>query len=313
MNRTTWPSIAGEVGLDDGSSPDDICFFSGAGPTATGVPKPDVLAPGGFVVGAMSVDADPRTHTDSIFDPGTTCPGGAECFVIDEGYAITSGTSMSAPHVTGGVALLLDQTPTLTQAQVTTILQASARLPTGSLPYQSQIGPGAMNLANALDAMNAESGTPTAPDTNTSWWTLSSELASPDPSQQVSGTIELRHTDGSIADGLDGTKLTVLAVGGTVASPPAKVSHGLFRFAVSGQPGAGGTDMEVTVLYDGAPIGPTRKVPIALDEWIGSGTPVATGGCESCAIGRMHDGDDGVAAWIACATALVFVRRRPRH
>ena len=310
INRISWPSIGGEVGISDGTMPDDVCFFSGAGPTPTGVPKPEILAPGGFIVGAMSFDADPRTHTGSIFDPGSTCPPKSQCYVVDEGYAVTSGTSMSAPHVTGGVALLLDHNPNLTQAEVTDILQASARLPTGLLPYQSQIGPGAMNLAYAMDVMGQEPMMGTPPDPTTSWWTVSAELARPDTSFPIWGTVELRHADGTVAGGLDGSKLTVVADGGVVTSTPAKVSYGLFRFSVAGAPGLGDTTMHVQVLYDGQPIGAPKDIAIAVDDWIRSGSPLATGGCQGCAIGQGGGSDVAPVALLAAVLMRLSRRRR---
>src|SRR5690606_18480883 len=105
-----------------GKSPvvvDSPCYFSGAGPTATGVMKPDLLAPGAFVTGAMSRDADPRTNPASMFvwpSCGVTPAGDRlePCLVVDETHALTSGTSMSSPQVAGAAALLLQADPSLT-------------------------------------------------------------------------------------------------------------------------------------------------------------------------------------------------------
>ncbi|MFW3146368.1 MAG: S8 family peptidase [Thermoplasmatota archaeon] len=44
----------------------------------------------------------------------------------DGGYAVGSGTSMSTPHVAGAAALVWEMTPSLTNAQVRTILQVSS-------------------------------------------------------------------------------------------------------------------------------------------------------------------------------------------
>src|SRR6185436_5615165 len=132
--------------------------FSSAGPTPAGLLKPEISAPGGFVVGAMSAEADPRVSKSGLFDP-SGCPDDNPCYVVDEYHAVAAGTSMSAPHVTGAVALLfelelslaatyptcppvpLPQPPgchaPLTQARVTEILQAGARKPSGKVPYPS--------------------------------------------------------------------------------------------------------------------------------------------------------------------------------
>jgi subtilisin family serine protease len=167
VNRLEWTSVEGPVGLDafGGATTaieDSACYFSGAGPTPFGVPKPEIAAPGAFIGAAMGVDADPRTHDNHTMFTGASCPDDGFCNVLSDNYGIASGTSMSAPHVTGAVALLLEQDATLTQARATEILQASARKPLGSVPYGSQIGAGALDLAHALEALAEEpaSGAP---------------------------------------------------------------------------------------------------------------------------------------------------------
>lgn len=67
------------------SNTDVIAAFSSRGPTAAGLLKPDLVAPGVWV----------RSST----------PGG--------GYGFSSGTSMAAPHVAGVVALLWSANPSL--------------------------------------------------------------------------------------------------------------------------------------------------------------------------------------------------------
>jgi subtilisin family serine protease len=67
----------------------------------------DVAAPGSWVVGPYQLQ---RGKTDWFF---------------------LGGTSMAAPHVTGTVALLLEQNPGLTQAEAETILESSA-IPLGA-------------------------------------------------------------------------------------------------------------------------------------------------------------------------------------
>ena len=88
-----------------------ICSFSGRGPTRDGRTKPDLVAPGLFVVAAKSSAAQ-----------------GLNPYRIDDYHVYLSGTSMSCPHVTGVVALLLQWNPSLSAPEVKDILRTSARL-----------------------------------------------------------------------------------------------------------------------------------------------------------------------------------------
>jgi hypothetical protein len=279
------------------------------------VPKPEISAPGGFVAAAMSADADPRQNPGGLFDaPG--CPADApNCYVADSYHAVTAGTSMSAPHVAGAIALLLQMSPNLTQAELTDILQAGARYPQGKVPYGVQLGAGELDLMGALAAlplMDGTSGQPPAIDK--SWYVLSSAYARPDPTWPVWGTVELRREDGSVASGLDGKLLELHVEGGVITQPLTKVRHGLFRFAVAGQKGATGNVLKVEVTYDGASLG-TNELPIGPDVWSARGELGAVGGCSASIAGAPLGAlGAGAAPLIAAAGALsAALRRRARR
>ncbi len=70
----------------------------------------DIMAPGG----------------DSTIDLTQDGRGDAVYSTYENGYGFEQGTSMSAPHVTGVVALLVSQTPSLTRIQAQDVLTASA-------------------------------------------------------------------------------------------------------------------------------------------------------------------------------------------
>jgi hypothetical protein len=79
-----------------------VTSFSSAGPTAFGhLLKPDVSAPGGQIL-------------------SSTLP------IAGGPFAVFDGTSMSAPHVTGAVALLLQRHPSWTPHQVKSALMSTA-------------------------------------------------------------------------------------------------------------------------------------------------------------------------------------------
>ncbi|MGD9145320.1 MAG: S8 family peptidase [Anaerolineae bacterium] len=94
-------------------SDDYIPAFSAAGPTYEGFVKPDLIAPGGHVVGLMSDKSKlAKDHPNKK---------------VDKDYYELSGTSMSAAHVSGVVALMLARKPSLTPDEVKYRLLASAK------------------------------------------------------------------------------------------------------------------------------------------------------------------------------------------
>ena len=103
-NKCEWKDIDGNRWIWDvpleRCDPGRYTPFSSIGPRRDGVRKPDVLAPGLGVASALSGDMSELGIDFS--------------YVVADGYVIMSGTSMSAPHVAGVVALMLQVNPTLT-------------------------------------------------------------------------------------------------------------------------------------------------------------------------------------------------------
>lgn len=100
----------------------------------------------GAVVAMAAPGGDGGSGILSTLNAGTTAPGA-------DSYAAYMGTSMATPHVSGVVALMLSQNPTLTPDDVLTRLKASAR------PFPA---PCALCGAGLLDAQAAlvAAGTP---------------------------------------------------------------------------------------------------------------------------------------------------------
>ena len=91
---------------------DDILApWSSHGLTQDGVPKPDVLAPGGGLVSALAPESD-FAHLCS------TC-------IVDGRYFKAGGTSMATAVVSGAAALLLEEHPTWSPARVKGALRAT--------------------------------------------------------------------------------------------------------------------------------------------------------------------------------------------
>jgi serine protease AprX len=94
-------------------SDDSIASFSAYGTTSDGFNKPDLVAPGKNIVGRL-VNTNmgmAKAHSSNI---------------ISDKHFKMSGTSVSAPMVSGAVALLLQKDPTLTPDQVKYRLMATA-------------------------------------------------------------------------------------------------------------------------------------------------------------------------------------------
>jgi hypothetical protein len=318
VNRISWTPVGSLRAIEltelGGEVPqeDSACYFSAAGPTPFGVPKPEISAPGGFVAAAMGRDVDPRKRAGGIFD-GAGCPDNDACYVVDNYHAISSGSSMSSPHVAGAVALLFGRNRNLTQAQVTEVLQAGARRPDGAVPLDAQLGPGELDLDGALQALPEAEAAGMEPALDKSWYVLSSAYARPDPTWPVWGTVELRRADGTVVSGLAGDKLTIDVRGGVVHAPLTKVRYGLWRFAVAAPRGTSGTTMTVDVRYDGASLG-VRSLPVGSDVWLASGEPsqATSAGCSCDVAGRGAGGPLGGLAGGGVIAALARRRRRRR-
>jgi subtilisin family serine protease len=93
---------------------EDVSYFSSPGPTREEQNKPEVAAPGQWLVSALSAQAS----VDAL--PLWVRLAGAP-------YAALQGTSMSAPYVTGALALLLEKDPSLHWGEIKRRLAKSCR------------------------------------------------------------------------------------------------------------------------------------------------------------------------------------------
>jgi serine protease AprX len=110
-----WVMSVGAV--DDNAtetrSDDTVVDWSSNGQTQDGLSKPDIMAPGAHIVSMLA--------PDSAF--ASMCPS---C-VVEPGYIRAGGTSMAAPVVSGTAALVFQQHPSWTAAQVKSVLLSTAR------------------------------------------------------------------------------------------------------------------------------------------------------------------------------------------
>lgn len=279
-------------------SPDDpvgeVAAFSGRGPDALGVLRPDLVAPGAPVRGALSRAAR-AAPTGSLFpDARTWSP--------DQQTVSARGSSASAAIVAGAMALLLARAPAATQQQLVDALTGTARpLPPGTRrprPGAAQ-GFGALDLSAALTALQrpsmdpavaAASGCETAP-AYVSWrraFVLHCALRDAGGAPASGDRVRLRVSEG----------LRVLET----TRAPGRIA---WRLAPEALPGRS-VWAEVT-LADG-PL-PVWESLVVLDR----ATPLglaATGGCDVAAAGAAA-GRGTVA--IAAAVVLCWTRRGRRR
>ncbi len=111
-SKQWWPSILGggysytsddlDRHIADGSVP---------GPTVGGLVKPDIAGPGNMVT---SVYSSQSSASDTFLAP-------------DGQHVSMMGSSMAAPHVTGGIALMLEKHPRLNMRQVREMIKSNAK------------------------------------------------------------------------------------------------------------------------------------------------------------------------------------------
>jgi len=137
VTREAWTDIDGNYHTEEGVYLDDISNFSSHGPTRDGRTKPEIAAPGQFIISTLSGDL---TETVELHES-----------MIDYYYQKMEGTSMACPHVTGAIALLLERDGTFTPAEIKSILASTAVSDgyTGSVPNYIW-GYGKMEIFDAM-------------------------------------------------------------------------------------------------------------------------------------------------------------------
>jgi subtilisin family serine protease len=137
VTKNKWKS-------DNGAMEDTLAVigrsseFSSLGPTRDGREKPEISAPGQYVTAALAKDSEMQDWDDRSLD--------------SKRQLTIEGTSMSAPVVTGVVALMLQKKTSLTPDKVRTILKQSASRDdhTGSLGWNPTYGHGKIDVVKII-------------------------------------------------------------------------------------------------------------------------------------------------------------------
>ena len=106
-----------------------ISPYSSTGPSVEGMLKPEVVAPGTYVISSFNHYSPIRYSMVAESDfQGTAYPWG-----------LSTGTSMSAPMVAGTIALWLQVKPTLTTDEIRGILHRTCQHPDPEMSYPNNI------------------------------------------------------------------------------------------------------------------------------------------------------------------------------
>jgi len=143
-DQTLIGGLSGVVSVGATDSSDVLASFSSIGPVSW-----DSIAP------YLDYAYNPGM---GLVDPDVSAPGVEVTslrYSINNGYVggpSWSGTSMACPHVAGLMALMLSKNPTLTPAQVDSIIEVTA-LELGALGKDNEFGSGRIRVCEAIFAV----------------------------------------------------------------------------------------------------------------------------------------------------------------
>jgi len=127
---------------------DKMASFSSRGPAVGRIAKPDLVASGVGTVSTISSEGSKYKENDKYLVKAPCRVIGLCPTTLFTPYASMSGTSMSAPVVSGTVALMLQANPNLTPNLVKAILQYTAELHSGYNALEQ--GAGFLNAFGAV-------------------------------------------------------------------------------------------------------------------------------------------------------------------
>jgi minor extracellular serine protease Vpr len=143
FTRYSWPYYGSSAGqyayytynYNFGDQIGQVSPFSSRGPSRDGRTKPDLVAPGHYVISPMSSTG---SYGSNLVHPSRK-------------YAALSGTSMAAPNATGCVAVMLARYPTMTANEIRTLFTSTVVTDStmGTLPNNSY-GNGKINVFRAI-------------------------------------------------------------------------------------------------------------------------------------------------------------------
>ena len=259
----------------------EVAPWSARGPTVTGAPKPDLVAPGGPFATALSSDVDP----DHRFNVAGGSPARLETLRAPDDRVIVTGSSFAAPLVAGAIALASELDPSADRAA----LLASARQLT-ERAWDPQAGAGELDVSAFVTCRAATSPC--------------EERADP----------EVVLTRDAVAPG-SGVWLVARGTGDRLSvrgpAPPAidlDLSSGVALAPLPVPNARPGDELVYEPTLDGLPL-PPLALRVHVDPARDTSPPYArgAGGCAVAPVGSDHP----YAAVLAALLALSLRRRRP--
>lgn len=239
-SRNTFPVLQGTImGFDEQAYPvDGVSSFTSYGTTFSGKKLPELCAPGMTVISSVStpwVKATGPSSGDLSAKVDRSGLSGAMKASRTDYWGQMQGTSMATPYVSGVVALLLEQDPTLTVDRVRDLLVSTAQaMPADTEPVALKWGAGRLDAENAMRkllGMPSSIGDVTA-DTERRF---SMEQSDGCIVAGIAGEAGLRATLMSIAGQSAGT---AKGSGGTVTIATSGMAPGVYVLTVEGNSGA---------------------------------------------------------------------------
>ena len=169
-SRSSWNSLSGYTYTYPGAIVGNLAGFSSHGPLLDGRVKPDITAPGQFVVAPFNRFNTEMTSS-SYCVASTTFNGQTEY------YGALQGTSMAAPMVTGVMALWMQHNPALGPDSALALLHSTAIADgaTGTIPATGSNlwGWGKINALGGLPSTAPVTYTLTVASNNEAYGTVS--------------------------------------------------------------------------------------------------------------------------------------------